>query len=201
MSAADPVVVSDKAENHTRKLDVDDRRKDRCAVTTTPEQQAEQAAPRCPTCAPGEFGYRDVHRTMRYFCARHRLARFWTDARIPLPPDDTYQRIDRACVKSAGRNIPILPDGPPWDRPGPDVAHANTKLLGRPTDPHRWRLTPVAPIRALHIDAEGHLIHPCCWCGRDAFVGRGVNLRANKLGDWHCTDCEPLPPRRERSSK
>jgi hypothetical protein len=49
-----------------------------------PDQEKEEPTPRCPRCdAPGEFGYRDVYGAMRWFCARHRLAQFWADARMP----------------------------------------------------------------------------------------------------------------------
>jgi hypothetical protein len=43
-------------------------------------------APRCPQCGRfGELGYLCIDGIMRWFCAEHRLARFWADARMPSP--------------------------------------------------------------------------------------------------------------------
>jgi hypothetical protein len=68
-------------------------------------------APRCSQCgASGEFGYRDVYGAIRWFCARHRLAQFWADARMPatvtnngrvLTNDNDHQQIDRAAAEPA----------------------------------------------------------------------------------------------------
>src|ERR1700740_3356051 len=51
---------------------------ERRVMTAASDREAEDLALRCPQCGgPGEFGYRDVYRAMRWFCPRHRLAQFW----------------------------------------------------------------------------------------------------------------------------
>ena len=50
-------------------------------------------------------------------------------------------------------------------------------------------------------DSEGRFIHYCQTCGAWADYGIGVNLRADKLGQWFCTThrpkekASPLPSR------
>ena len=38
--------------------------------------------------SPAVFGYRDQDGTLIWYCAKHRLAQFWADARVPLPLGD-----------------------------------------------------------------------------------------------------------------
>ena len=159
--------------------------------------EAEEPAPRCPQCrAAGEFGYRDVYGAMRWFCARHRLAQFWADARIAisanngevLTNDNDHQQIDRVNAEPAAESFSYPADGLSWDPPGPDVDRP--ELVRRPAGRHRPR-TAVALGRTPHFDAAGRFIHPCSNCGREAILGTGVDLRAGQLGTWYCGACKP----------
>lgn len=40
-------------------------------------------------------------------------------------------------------------------------------------------------------DAEGHLIHHCAVCGKEAGFGYGVSLLRNQLGTWFCKEHRP----------
>jgi hypothetical protein len=152
---------------------------------------------RCPECGQiGEFGYRCRDGTMRWFCAEHRLAQFWADARMPSPPsnhrgeltdENARQQADSAAAERAGGDLPLAMNGPPWDRP---IASLDDQLVLRPAGP-RSRPAPIATDRAPHFDEAGRFIHPCCECGRDAHVGVGVNLRGGQLGRWFCATCKP----------
>jgi hypothetical protein len=52
----------------------------------------------------------------------------------------------------------------------------------------------VGPLdRAPHFDEAGRFIHPCCQCGRDGFIGFGVNVSAGRLGTWYCGACGGWP--------
>jgi hypothetical protein len=167
-------------------------------MTAASDREAEEPAPRCPQCgAAGEFGYRDVYGAMRWFCARHRLAQFWADARMPaivtnnggvLTDDNDYQQIDRAAAEPAAGSFSYPADGLSWDRPAPDVDRPG--LVRRPAGTHR-PLTAVALDRTPHFDAAGRFIHPCSNCGREAVLGTRVNLLAGQLGTWYCGACKP----------
>jgi hypothetical protein len=169
-------------------------------MTAATEREAEEPAPRCPQCgAAGEFGYRDVYGAMRWFCARHRLAQFWADARMPaivtnnggvLTDDNDYQQIDRAAAEPAAGSFSNPADGLSRDRPGPDVDPPG--LVRRPAGTHR-PLTAVALDRTPHFDAAGRFIHPCSSCGREAILGTRVNLLAGQLGTWYCGMCKSPP--------
>jgi hypothetical protein len=171
----------------------------RRVMTAASDREAEEPAQRCPQCgAAGEFGYRDVHGAMRWFCARHRLAQFWADARMPaivtinggvLTDDNDHQQIDRAVAEPAAGSFSYPADGLSWDRPGPDVDRPG--LVRRPAGAHR-QLTAVALDRTPHFDAAGRFIHPCSNCGRGAILGARVNMLAGQLGCWYCGACKPL---------
>jgi hypothetical protein len=104
---------------------------ERRVMTAASDREAEDLALRCPQCGgPGEFGYRDVYRAMRWFCPRHRLAQFWADARIPeivinnggvLTDDNDHQQIDRTVAQPAAGSFSDSADGLSWHRPSPDV--------------------------------------------------------------------------------
>ena len=51
-----------------------------------------------------------------------------------------------------------------------------------------------------HFDANGHFIHPCCKCGKEAVFGSDVSLRSGKLGTWHCGECNPIATVRGNSN-
>ena len=176
-------------------------------MTATGDRETEEPAPRCPQCAAaGEFGYRDVYGAMRWFCAKHRLAQFWADARMPatvtnnggvLTDDHDHQQIDRAAAESAAGSFSHRADGLSWDRPDPDVdrpglvrSHAGT----------RGQLTMAALDRTPHFNAAGRFIHPCSICGREAILGTGVNVRADQLGTWYCGACGPPSTFRTRGA-
>ena len=169
-------------------------------MTAVSDREAEEPALRCPQCgSAGEFGYRDVYGAMRWFCARHRLAQFWADARWPtsatnyggvLPDDNDHQQIDRAAAKPAAGSFSKPADGLSWDRPGADVGRPG--LARRPAGTHR-QLTAVALDRTPQFDTAGRFIHPCSNCGREAILGTGVNVRAGQLGTWYCGVCRSPP--------
>jgi hypothetical protein len=169
-------------------------------MTAVSDRKAEEPAQWCPQCgAAGEFGYRDIYGAMRWFCARHRLAQFWADARMPaivtnnggvLIDDTDHQQIDRATAEPAAGSFSYAADGLSWNRPGPDVDRPG--LVRRPAGTHR-QLTAVAFDRAPHFDPVGRFIHPCSTCGREAILGTQVNVLAGQLGTWHCGACKPPP--------
>jgi hypothetical protein len=171
---------------------------ERRVMTAASDREAEDLALRCPQCGgPGEFGYRDVYRAMRWFCPRHRLAQFWADARIPeivinnggvLTDDNDHQQIDRAVAQPAAGSFSDSADGLSWHRPSPDVDRP--VLVRRPAGTHR-PLTAVALDRTPHFDAAGRFIHPCSACGREAILGTRVNVLAGQLGCWYCGACKP----------
>jgi hypothetical protein len=163
-------------------------------MTAVSNRESKEPAPRCPQCgAFGEFGYRDVYGAMGWFCARHRLAQFWADARIAiftnnkevLTYDNDHQQIDRAAAEPAAGSYPA--DGLSWDRAGLDVDRP--RLVRRP-DGTRGQLTAVALDRTPHFDASGRFIHLCSNCGREAVLGARVNLPAGQLGTWYCGACK-----------
>jgi hypothetical protein len=167
-------------------------------MTAASDRETEGPAPRCFQCgAAGEFGYRDVYGAMRWFCAKHRLAQFWADARTPAPiasnggvliDDNDHQQIDRAVAEPAAGGFSYSEDGLSWDRSGPDVDRPG--FVRRPAGTHR-QLTAVALERTPHFDAAGHFIHACSNCGREAILGTRVNLLAGQLGTWFCGACKP----------
>jgi hypothetical protein len=166
--------------------------------TYTTNREAEESAPQCRQCgAAREFGYSDVYGAMRWFCARHRLAQFWADARMPaivtnnegvLTDDNDHQQIDRAAAEPAARSFSNSMDGFSWDRPDPHVDRP--VLVRRPAGPHR-KLMAVALDRMPHFDAARRFIHPCSNCGREAILGTRVNVLAEQLGCWYCGACKP----------
>jgi hypothetical protein len=173
-------------------------------MSTDPASVGIDAAPRCPQCGrPGEFGYRCIDGAMRWFCADHRLAQLWADARMPSPlsshnqgastDDNAHQQADCAAAESDGRSLPNPLDGLPWDQP---IAGLDRHLVLLPAE-RRARPTAVAADRRPHFDEAGRLIHPCRKCGRDAHFGFRMNLRAGELGEWSCTTC--TPPVKHRS--
>jgi hypothetical protein len=147
-------------------------------MTAAGDREAEEPAPRCPRCsAAGEFGYRDIYGAMRWFCAGHRLAQFWADARMPatvtnnggvLTDDNDHQQIDRAAAEPAAGSFSYPSDGLSWDRPGPDVDRPG--LVRRRAGTHR-QLRAVALDRTPHFDAAGRFIHACFNCGCEAIFG------------------------------
>jgi hypothetical protein len=155
-----------------------------------------------PQChAAGESGYRDGYGAMRWFCARHRLAQFWADVRVPaistnnggvLTDDKDHQQDDRAAAEPAAGSFSYPADGLSWDRPSADVDRPG--LVRCPAGTHR-QLTTVGFDRTPHFDAAGRFIHPCSNCGREAILGTGVNVRAGQLGTWYCGMCKSPPPR------
>jgi hypothetical protein len=173
----------------------------RRVMTAATERETEEPAPRCPQCgAAGEFGYRDVYGAMRWFCARHRHAQFWADARRPavvinnggvLTDDNDYQQIDRAAAETAAERFSYLADSVSWDRPGPDVDRFG--LVCRRAGTHRQLTAVGADDRTPHFDAAGRFIHPCSSCGREAILGTRVNLLAGQLGTWYCGMCKSPP--------
>jgi hypothetical protein len=110
--------------------------------------------PRCANAACvqlGLFGYRDKAGALIWYCAQHRLAQFWADARMSSPlteqseessiDDNDHQHVNRATAESAGPSLANPLDVPLWDRPcatmdGQPVRRAN-RSLSRPK--------PVAP--------------------------------------------------------
>jgi hypothetical protein len=62
--------------------------------------------------------------------------------------------------------------------------------LARRTANALSRPRPVAIRREPYFDDEGHFIHPCRECGRNAYAGVGENLRAGELGVWLCSACK-----------
>jgi hypothetical protein len=156
-------------------------------MTASADQRSEDLAVRCPQCgAAGEFGYRDLRGTMRWFCERHRLASFWADAR--RINNNAHPQADGAANEPAPADVSQSANGPPWDPPRPDLDRSG--LVSRPAGAHR-RLMPVSLDRTPRLDAAGRFLHPCFKCGRDAFIGVGVNLRAGQLGTWYCAGCKP----------
>jgi hypothetical protein len=97
-------------------------------MTAVSNREAEEPTPRRPQRGSfSEFGYRD---TMGRFCARHRLAQFWADARMPalvtgnrgaLTHGSDHQPADRVTAAPAAENLSNPVDGLAWDRPGFDV--------------------------------------------------------------------------------
>jgi hypothetical protein len=167
-------------------------------MTAATDREAEEPAPRCPQCgASGEFGYRDVYGAIRWFCAGHRLAQFWADARMPaivtnnggvLTDDNDHQQIDRTVAQPAAGSFSDSADGLSWHRPSPDVDRPG--LVRRPAGTNR-QPTAVALDRTPHFDAAGRFIHPCSNCGREAILGTQVNVVAGQLGIWYCGACKP----------
>jgi hypothetical protein len=156
-------------------------------------------APRCQQCGwLGDFGYRFSDGKMRWYCAEHRLAQYWADARMPLPfsnksrgeptDDSAHQQADSTAAERAGKDLSIAVDGPSWDRPNSIM---DCRVLLRPDGP-RSRPGSIAVDRTPLFDEAGRLIHPCCKCGRDGDFGLGVSLRAGQLGTWFCATCKPL---------
>jgi hypothetical protein len=175
-------------------------------MTAVIDREAEETAPRCPQCgAAGQFGYRDVYGAMRWFCANHRLAQFWADARIPasvtsnggvLTDDNDHQQIDRPVAEPTAGSFSDSADGLSWNRPSPNVDRP--RPVRRPAGTHR-QLTAVALDRTPHFDAVGRFIHPCSHCGREAVLGTHVNVLAGQLGTWYCGACKP--PSSQRTLK
>jgi hypothetical protein len=166
-------------------------------MTAVSNRKAEEPAQWCPQCgAAGEFGYHDVYGAMRWFCARHRLAQFWADARMPaitnnegvLTDDNAHQQIDRLVAEPAAGSFSYPADGLSWDRPGADVDRS--VLVRRPAGTPRL-LTAVAFDQTPQLDMTGRFIHACFNCGREAILGTGVNVRAGQLGTWYCGACKP----------
>ena len=167
-------------------------------MTAASDRVAKEPAPRCPQCgASSEFGYRDVYGVMRWFCARHRLAQFWADVRVPaistnnggvLTDDKDHQQDDRAAAEPAAGSFSYPADGLSWDRPSADVDRPG--LVRCPAGTHR-QLTTVGFDLTPHFDAAGRFIHPCSNCGREAILGTRVDLLAGQLGTWYCGACKP----------
>ena len=163
-------------------------------MTAVSNREAEEPTPRRPQRGSfSEFGYRD---TMGRFCARHRLAQFWADARLPalvtgnrgaLTHGSDHQPADRVTAAPAAENLSNPVDGLAWDRPGFDVDRPGP--VRRPGGTHR-PLTAVALDRTLHFDAAGRFIHLCSNCGREAVLSARVNLLAGRLGTWYCGACK-----------
>ena len=156
--------------------------------------------PQCADAAcnqPGLFGYRDQDGGLIWYCAEHRLAQFWADARVPSPlvdhgngvsNDDTdYGQANPTATKPTGRGLPNKLDAPLWDRPS---AIVDGQLVRRAAG-SLSRPKPVAANRAPRLDEAGRFIHPCSGCGRDAHRETGVSLRADELGIWFCRECKP----------
>lgn len=61
----------------------------------------------------------------------------------------------------------------------------------RPPDRLLPKPTHAPPIPGVGYDADGHFIHTCEVCGRDAGYGFGVHLMADKLGRWFCAEHKP----------
>jgi hypothetical protein len=163
-------------------------------MSTDPASVGIDAAPRCPRCGQlGEFGYRCRDGTMPWFCAEHRLAQFWADARMPSLPsndnDNPHQQADLAAAESNRASLSDPVDVLPWDPAGVD------RHLVRQPAATRSRPAPIAVDRTPHFDEAGRFIHPCCKCGRDAHLGIAVNLRVGALGTWFCTQCKPAENR------
>jgi hypothetical protein len=143
------------------------------------------------------FGYRDQDGRLIWYCAQHRLAQFWADARMPSPladqsngastNDSAYEQGNLIAAESTGRGLSNTLDVPPWDRP---AAVMDGQLARRAAD-SLSRPKPVAANRAPRFDDAGRFIHPCRECGRDAYFGIRVNLRAGELGVWFCGECKP----------
>jgi hypothetical protein len=153
-------------------------------MTAVSDRKAEEPAQWCPQCgAAGEFGYCDVCSAMRWFCARHRLAQFWADARMPAPltnhggvltDDNDHQQIDRAVAEPAAGSFSYPADGLSWDRPGPDVDRPG--LVRRPAGTHRL-LTAVAEDVVgliLRNDALRNAVGDCLGNG---MLGRAEHLQ------------------------
>jgi hypothetical protein len=152
----------------------------------------------CARCGqPGIFGYRNQDGELAWYCAEHRLAQYWADARVPSPfgdqikgastNDTAYEQANPLATESTGRGLPNRVDVPPWDRPSATmVGQLAPRAAGSFSRPK-----PVAANRAPHFDEAGRFIHPCGKCGRDAFFGIGVNLRSGQLGTWFCNECKP----------
>jgi hypothetical protein len=101
--------------------------------------------------------------------------------------DNAHQQANLIAAESTGRGLPNTLDVPPWDRPG---AVMDGQLARRAAD-SLSRPKPVAANRAPRFDDAGRFIHQCRECGRDAYFGIGVNLRAGDLGVWYCSKCKP----------
>jgi hypothetical protein len=144
------------------------------------------------------FGYRDQDGRLIWYCTQHRLAQFWADARMPSPltdqsngasttNDNVHQQTNLVAAESTGRGLPNTLDVPLWDRPRAVVdGQPAPRVAGSFSRPK-----PVAAHHAPSFDDAGRFVHPCRECGRDAYFGIGVNLRAGELGAWYCAKCKP----------
>ena len=155
--------------------------------------------PRCPTCGrDGEFGYRNAQGELIFYCAAHRLGKFYSDARLSPPSSSTggmtdAQNFERPDPDAAARRSGVSnsADVLARDRANPTVDGAG---LAPPAD--RTALSPAVSVALPangepYFDAAGRFIHPCARCGKPAMLGFGVSLRTGKLGTWYCGGCAP----------
>jgi hypothetical protein len=119
----------------------------------------------CVQCGgKGEFGYRNSEGELVWYCADHRLAQCWADARIPFDGE--------------------TPSDPAEER---QVVPRTTRLGTRSIEKVRS-----AAACEPHNDTDGRFIHYCCRCGKEASFGFGVSLREGKFGTWYCAECKSL---------
>jgi hypothetical protein len=81
-------------------------------MTAVSERKAEEPAQWCLQCGgAGEVGYRDIYGVMRWFCARHRLAQFWADARMPAIVTNNGGVLTDAPSQTVGGAFPVNIEG------------------------------------------------------------------------------------------
>jgi hypothetical protein len=156
--------------------------------------------PRCPTCGGGgEFGYRAKQTgELIWYCAAHRLGKFYADARLSSPSSSTGGRTDAqnferpdpdAAERRAG--VSNSADVVARDRADPAVDGAGLAAPANRTA-QSLAVSVAVPVNGQpYFDAAGRFVHPCCRCGKPAMLGFGVSLRNSKLGTWYCGDCKP----------
>ena len=167
-------------------------------MTVALPQQVD-SSPRCTTCGgAAEFGYRNKQTgKLIWYCAAHRLGKFYSDARLSPPSSSTggmtdAQNFERPDPDAAARRSGVSnsADVLARDRANPTVDGAG---LAPPAD--RTALSSAVSVAVPangqpYFDADGRFIH-LCRCGQPAMWGFGVALRARKLGTWYCGGCAP----------
>jgi hypothetical protein len=150
-----------------------------------------QPAHACPVCGgDGLFGYRNSAGELDYYCADHRLAQSWAEAR--LTSSSHSEGIENASeanahAEPARGNVSSLLDG---EAPAPASPVVDRQVVLQRSRPGPESIKGVKPTaREPYYDADGRFIHRCRYCGKEASFGFGVSLREGKLGSWCCKEC------------
>jgi hypothetical protein len=140
----------------------------------------QQTIPNCRCGAPGEYGYRDQQGRMRWFCASHRLATYWADAR-KTPSTEEVKHVEKQ--RSFNRLSERV------DAQARHSADANPQL-----DLWSDGAVPVAGSSPVHPGGQVHYCH----CGAVAPFGDGPRGDLHLVRDhperitWYCAKHRPF---------